>query len=222
MIDRTSGGSAYNRFINIDGIEDRVIYYLLSPNNKTDLELEQTHILWKLLCYDGIDALSQPLPKYSDVVNLVDKNNTTQTNFRIFRSPHMEDSWMVQCSLLKIYIDSIIPVDVYKSVVNFGIDVLTHNKIINVDIPQTEEYNKLAPVIDTVDGVEYHITQKSRVSMLVKAILYLLNGADIQGVGRMQFSQQMNRYQQAQYNLWNNRNFEGMKIIMGAYMSGVS
>ena len=26
MIDRTSGGSAYNRFINIDGIEDRVIY----------------------------------------------------------------------------------------------------------------------------------------------------------------------------------------------------
>lgn len=40
MIDTTSGGSAFNRYINLDGIEDRVIYYLLSPNNKTDLELE--------------------------------------------------------------------------------------------------------------------------------------------------------------------------------------
>ena len=40
MIDRTSGGSAYNNFINSDGIEDRVIYYLLSPNNKTEQELE--------------------------------------------------------------------------------------------------------------------------------------------------------------------------------------
>ena len=29
MIDRTSGGSAYNRFITIDGIEVRVIYNLL-------------------------------------------------------------------------------------------------------------------------------------------------------------------------------------------------
>ena len=218
MIDRTSGGSAYNRFINIDGIEDRVIYYLLSPNNKTEQELEQTHIIWKLLYYDDIDALNKPLPKYSDVVKLVANNNVTQNHFRIFRSPHMEEAFTEQCSLLKIYIDSIIPSDRYRSIVNFGIDVLVHNKIINVNVSDED----VAPPIDTVDGIEYKISQKSRVSVLSKAILYLLNGADVQGVGRMEFSQQMNRYQQAQYTIWNNRNFEGIKIVMGVHMSGVS
>ena len=218
MIDRTSGGSAYNRFINIDGIEDRVIYYLLSPNNKTEQELEQTHIIWKLLYYDDIDALNKPLPKYSDVVRLVANNNVTQNHFRIFRSPHMEEAFTEQCSLLKIYIDSIIPSDRYRSIVNFGIDVLVHNKIINVNVPDDD----VAPPIDTVDGIEYKISQKSRVSVLSKAVLYLLNGADVQGVGRMEFSQQMNRYQQAQYTIWNNRNFEGIKIVMGVHMSGVS
>ena len=218
MIDRTSGGSAYNRFINIDGIEDRVIYYLLSPNNKTEQELEQTHIIWKLLYYDDIDALNKPLPKYSDVVKLVANNNVAQNHFRIFRSPHMEEAFTEQCSLLKIYIDSIIPSDRYRSIVNFGIDVLVHNKIINVNVLDDD----VAPPIDTVDGIEYKISQKSRVSVLSKAVLYLLNGADVQGVGRMESSQQMNRYQQAQYTIWNNRNFEGIKIVMGVHMSGVS
>ena len=30
------------------------------------------------------------------------------------------------------------------------------------------------------------------------------------------------RYNQAQYGIWNNRNFEGMKVVLGATMSGVS
>ena len=218
MIDTTSGGSAFNRYINLDGIEDRVIYYLLSPNNKTDLELEQTYNIWKLLMYDGIDALSKPLPKYSDVVKLIANDNITQNNFRIFRSPHMEEAWVEQCSMLKIYIDSIIPQDRYRAIVNFGIDVICHNKIINVNVPDDEK----APPIDIVDGIEYKITQKSRISVLTKAVLYLLSGADIQGIGRMSFTQDMNRYQQAQYGIWNNRNFEGIKIVMGAWMSGVS
>ena len=130
----------------------------------------------------------------------------------------MEEAFTEQCSLLKIYIDSIIPSDRYRSIVNFGIDVLVHNKIINVNVPDDD----VAPPIDTVDGIEYKISQKSRVSVLSKAVLYLLNGADVQGVGRMEFSQQMNRYQQAQYTIWNNRNFEGIKIVMGVHMSGVS
>lgn len=218
MLDKTSGGSAFNRFINLDGIEDRVIYYLLSPNNKTEAELEQTHIIWKLLKYDDIDALSKPTPKYSDIVKLISDDNITQNNFRIFRTPHFDDSWTEQCSLLKVYVDSVIPQDRYRAIVNFGIDVICHNKIINVNVPADAK----APPIDIVDGIEYRISQKSRVSVLTKAVLYLLSGADVQGVGRMTFSQEMNRYQQAQYGIWNNRNFEGIKIVMGAWMGGVS
>ena len=34
-------GGAYNRFVNLDGYEDRIIYHLLSPNNKSPEQLRK-------------------------------------------------------------------------------------------------------------------------------------------------------------------------------------
>ena len=53
------------------GLEDRIIYYLLSPTNKSPEELRWVHTIWKLLMYNDIDALNKPLPKYSDVIKLI-------------------------------------------------------------------------------------------------------------------------------------------------------
>ena len=71
MIDTSESGKAYNRFRNLESVEDRVIYYLLSPTNKKPEELKWVHTIWKLLMYNDIDALNKPLPKYSDVVKLI-------------------------------------------------------------------------------------------------------------------------------------------------------
>ena len=60
MIDRSISGNDYNRLQNLDGIEDRLIYYLLSPKNKTELELEQVHNIWRILYYNDTDALKKP------------------------------------------------------------------------------------------------------------------------------------------------------------------
>lgn len=218
MLDYSPGGGNYNRFIHLDGAEDRILYYLLSPNNKNQEELKQTHIIWKLLLDSSIDALKNPTPKYIDVIKKISNDNEFQVDKRIFRSPHFEDGFLEQATLLKIYIDSIIPQDKYTAVVNFGIDVITHNKTINLNVPDEDK----GPPIDIVDGIEIKIETKSRISVLAKAILFLLNGADVAGVGRLVFSPELSRYNQAQYGLWNNRNFEGMKIVLGAYMSGVS
>ena len=38
----------------------------------------------------------------------------------------------------------------------------------------------------------------------------------------MQFNAERSRYNLAQYGLWNNRNFEGMKIVISGQISGVS
>ena len=215
MIDLTS--TKYNRFVNLDGSEDRIIYYLLSPNKKTPGELEETHKIWKLLMYNDIDALNHPLPKYSDVIKLICNDNITQTNKRIFRSVHMEDAFTEQCTILKVYVDSIIPQNAYVAQVNYGIDVICHNKIVNIKAPNTED-----SIIDVVDGVEIRVETKSRITALTQAILSLLNGADIAGIGNLQFNMENFRYNQAQYGIWNNRNFEGMKIVIGAMQSGLS
>ena len=218
MIDTSESGMAYNRFRNLESIEDRVIYYLLSPTNKKPEELKWVHTIWKLLMYNDIDALNKPLPKYSDVVKLIQNDNTSQTDKRIFRSPHLEDGWGEQCSMLKIYVDTIIPKNHLLSIVNVGIDVLCHNKIINVKAENEEG----SSIIDMIDGIPIKIETMSRVTLLSKSVLYLLNGAEIQGIGKMQFNAERSRYNLAQYGLWNNRNFEGMKIVVSGQISGVS
>ena len=216
MLDKPNG-TKYNRFSNLDGSEDRIIYWLLSPNNKTPEELKATHTIWRLLMYNDINAMNKPLPKYSDVVKLICNDEITQTNKRIFRSPHMEEAFTEQCSLIKIYIDSIIPQNEYIAQTNYGVEVICHNKIINVKVAEEDQ-----TVIDVVDGIEVKVETKSRITMLTQAVLSLLNGADIAGVGRLQFNAGNFRYNQAQYGVWNNRNFEGMKIVIGALQSGLS
>lgn len=218
MIDTSMSGMAYNRFANLENIEDRIIYYLLSPTNKKPEELYWVHTIWKILMYDDIDALNKPLPKYSDVIKVIQNDNTSQTDKRIFRSPHLEDGWDVQCSMLKIYVDTIVPKNHIQSIVNLGIDVISHNKIINVKVDE----ENASTFIDEIDGIPVKVETMSRVTLLSKAVLYLLNGAEVAGVGRMQFNAERSRYNLAQYGIWNNRNFEGMKIVISTIISGVS
>ena len=222
MEDFSASGMAYNRFTNLDGIEDRIIYYLLSPKNKTPRQLEKVHTIWRILYYNDIDALiddeEHPLPSFKEICELISNDNQQLTSKRIFRSPRLEDGWNEQCSMLKIYVDTIIPDNHLRAVVNVGIDVVVNTKIINLAVPDEEKNT----YIDEFDGVTYGVSTKSRVTTLVQCVLDLLNGASVQGVGKMIFSRQQSIFNEAQYGLWNNRNFEGIKLVIGCSMSGVS
>ena len=206
-----------NRFNNLESLEDRIIFYLLSPKGKTDLQLVQVYNLWKCLYYPTTDALLQPLPEFTDVMKLLSNGQAGQDDKRIFRSPYMDDAWKEECAMLKIYVDSIIPRTAYYSQVNVGVDCVCHNKIVNVTVPEKDESTFIAEV----DGVKYYVETKSRISIMVKAVLSLLNGADIQGVGQMQFNYEQFMYNESRYALWNNRNFEGHKIVIGCTVGGV-
>ncbi len=218
MIDRSISGNDYNRLQNLDGIEDRLIYYLLSPKNKTELELEQVHNIWRILYYNDTDALKKPLPSYSQVAKLIYNDNGAQNGYRIFRSPRMEDGWTEECSMIKVYVDSIIPVNHLRSIVNVGVDVVVNTKIINLSVPQ----DSIDVYIDEIEGIPVSVKTKSRVTVLTQAVISLLNGAEVAGVGKMIFSREQSIFNQAQYGIWNNRNYEGIKIVMGVSMSGVS
>jgi len=286
MIDTSASGMAYNRFTNLDGIEDRVIQYLLYYDNKTDEEKRLVTRIRRILLYNDVNALlsmdeggypnpdsredSQinitdpeaedyyyglalvpkeqgltPFPGTSEVEK-VDDNETSiiyiwaradaavgnliyndcdydnQANKRVFRTPRLSDAFDVQCSLLKIYVDSIIPEDHLKAITNVGIDVVVNTKIINVSVSENEPNTYIYKAYSQ-SGEPYvlPVQTKSRVTTLLQAILALLNGAAVQGVGKMIFSKNMSIYNKAQYGLWNNRDFEGIKLVMGVYMSGV-
>lgn len=212
--------NAYNRFPNLDSIEDRIIYYLISEKGKDAEQLKKVHNIWKILYYNDINALNEKLPSQSDISKLVDSDNTGNDRIykRIFKNPFLDNVWTVECSMLRIYIDSVIPINNKLSAVNIGIDIITHNKVVNVYVDENDN----SSIIDVVDGIPITIQAKSRVDVLLQSILYLLNGADVAGVGKMQFNSEVSRYNQARYSLWNNRNYGGFKMCIGCYSGGLS
>lgn len=223
MLDTSMSGMAYNRLSNLDGIEDRIIYHLLNKSHKTEKEQQMVDTIWRILLYNDVDALKESVHpsdgyEFDDIEELIcEDNSTSQSEKRIFRSPRLEDGWTEECSLIKVYIDSIIPQNHLNALVNIGIDVVVNSKIINLAVPNKTENT----FIDVVDGHTIHVKTKSRVTTLTQNIIALLNGANVQGVGKVVFDREQSITNKAQYGLWNNRNYEGMKIVMGVYMSGV-
>lgn len=214
-------GIAYNRFSHLDSIEDRIIYYLLSEKGKSDKQKELVHTLWRLLKYSDerclINDSEHPLPTFKEIYALVDNDNVIQNVKRIFRYPYIEESFTDQCSLLSVYVDTILPRNHLLADVNIGIDILIHNKISNVVNPLYDDKGEL---LDSTEGNPI-IKMKNRATVFLKTVLALLNGADVAGVGKFQFNRELNRFVQSKLGLWNNRNFYGHKIIITCQMSGV-
>ena len=202
----------FNRFINLDSIEDRIINYLIKSDSL------YANRIWKILKYPTTDALLKENLTQQEKSELVDNDAEFQTKKRVFRYPFVEDAFTEQCSLIRFYVDSIIPIDHLKSIVNAGIDLVTHNKINNL-------YNDSGDEIEFPDAynpTENEIVMKSRKTVLLKNILAELNGANIEGVGELQFNREKSAFSQAKLGLFNNRDYTGYKLIMACIQSGVS
>lgn len=213
---------SYNRFTNLDGVEDKILFYLLSEKDKNPEQLKLVHEIWRVLFYNDEHCLindeQHPLPKYKDIMKLLDNNGVNQTGKRLFRYPFVEDSFVEECAQIRIYIDSIIPITHLSALVNIGVDVIIHNKIVNIlnDLyNEQDEPNNLTELSPMV-------TYKNRSTLLLKNVIALLNGADIAGVGKIQFNIEANRFSQSLMGKWNNRNFFGYKTVFSCVMSGVA
>lgn len=212
--------ASYNRFVNLDGIEDKILFYLLSEQDKNESQKKLVHELWRLMYYNDegclLDDAEHPLPTYNQIIKMIDNNGREQMDSRFFRYPYIEDTVTQECSQIRVYVDSVVPTNHLVSTVGVGIEVITHNKLVNVInnlYDEDEEYN---------NPTEEHpiITYKNRLTILLKDVLALLNGADVAGVGKLQFSAESNPYSQALVGKWNHRNFFGYKMILSCGMSG--
>lgn len=201
----------YNRFTNLDSIEERIINYLIKSDSI------YANRIWKILKYSTIDALLKEDLTQSEKAILVDDDGEFQTKKRVFRYPFLEDAFTEQCSLMRIYIDSIVPINHLTSIVNVGIDLITHNKINNL-------YNDASDEIENPENynpTENEIVIKSRKTAFLKNILAELNGANIAGVGQLQFNRELSFFSQAKLGLFNNRDYTGYKVIFACMQSGV-
>ena len=211
MIGFMTDETQFNKFINIDSIDTRIVNYL------RDSESKEAERIWKLLKYSDMRALFQePLTKKEK--NELIYRDKDQNSKRIFTMPLVEDSMTETCSLLKIYISSIEPTDHLRATVNIAIDILSHNKLNNVYNDSNDELeNPLA-----FRPVEQEIMLKSRQEVFLKNILAELNGADIEGVGVLVFDKNLSPFSQAKLGYFNNKNYTGYQLLMACMQSGVA
>ena len=163
------------------------------PYNILTYLAQDEQILWKLLAYNGYDALSQPDLTYSQKMDLLWKNGDPQEPYNIFFTNLVEDAIAESKCILKIYNYYIHANQLYTGTTVYAFDFLYGGKMSLVD------YNGV-PV--------------SRADLFVNRILTLLNGVHVDGVGKLTFLDDMSRYDLGRSVIGNSKTFTGYQLFL--------
>lgn len=149
-------------------------------------------ILWKMLAYNSFDALSKPDLTFSEKMNLIWKTGP-QEDFGVFFTALVEDAIPESKCILKVYDYYIHANQLYTGTVVYAFDFLYGGKMSLVD------YNGV-PV--------------SRGDLFINRVLEVLNGAEVGGVGKLAFFDDMSRYDLARVTIGNSKTFTGMQLYL--------
>lgn len=149
-------------------------------------------ILWKLLAYNDYDALSKPDLTFPEKMDLIWKTGP-QEEFNVFFTMLVEDAIPESKCILKIYDYYIHANQLYTGTVVYAFDFLYGGQMSLVD------YNGV-PV--------------SRGDLFINRILEVLNGAEVGGVGKMAFYDDMSRYDFARITIGNSKTFTGVQLYL--------
>ena len=156
--------------------------------------------IWKLLKYDTQDALEKPNLTREEKAKLIypGASGGDMDDYRVFRTPYLDDLTTNQQAQLRVYLESITPDTRLYGTVDVNIEVICHVKMIELNDYQ------------------------NRVESIVWQVIKTLNGADVGGIGKLFFDRSGSFYDLIKMNRYNNRNFYGYTITMSTKMGNVS
>lgn len=154
---------------------------------------EDAENLWKLIKYNTYDALSKPNLTLQEKLKMLWKTGK-QDEYSVFFTNLVEDAIPGSKCILKIYNYYDAPSEMYRATATYAFDFLYGGKISLVD------YNGI-PV--------------SRGDLFINIMLSVLNGAEVGGVGRMAWLDDMSRYCAAKSVVGNEKTFTGVQLFMG-------
>ena len=162
------------------------------PYNILTYLAQEEQILWKLLAYNGYNALSQPDLTFSQKMDLLWKEGP-QEPYSVFFTNIVDDAIPESKTIIKIYNYYIHAKDLYLAPTVYAFDILYGPKMSLVD------YNGI-PV--------------SRADLLVNRLLTLLNGVEVGGVGKLVFLDDMSRYDLGRSVVGNSKTFTGYQLFL--------
>lgn len=178
----------YNKYSSTRGFGYSIIKYLMKNNE----------VIWKLLKYNTPDALDKPNLTLEEKRQLIWTGNGDSEDYRVFRSPFLDDAITSQISQLRIYNSVLSPDNRSIGTVDIGIECLCHDKIINLN------------------------NYESRVEVMIQEIISTINGRDIDGVGVLSFDKNMSMYDVCRMNIYNNRNFFGYTLWISVKVGDIN
>lgn len=184
----------FNRFDNLENICYKIIEYLMLNNER----------LWKLLKYNSNDALLQENLTLEEKRKLIFTGNSVSKNYRVFLQPYLDDGFLEECAMIRVYPISIYPDNHLMGTVYIAIETISHVKIVNL-----MSDDEMAPI-------------KSRETVLLSEIYKTLNGRDVNGVGFLQFNREHGLQDKTLSNIWNNRNFFGHTTVMSVNLASAT
>ena len=182
--------SSYNQYDGLQNFTLLIIQHLMLNNED----------IWKLLKYDTQDALEKPNLTREEKAKLIypGASGGDMDDYRVFRTPYLDDLTTNQQAQLRVYLESITPDTRLYGTVDVNIEVICHVKMIELNDYQ------------------------NRAESIVWQIIKTLNGADVGGIGKLFFDRSGSFYDLIKMNRYNNRNFYGYTITMSTKMGNIS
>jgi len=152
----------------------------------------QAENIWKMLKYDDYYCLSNDNLTFAEKMELIWKTGV-QEKFSVFLTPLVEDSITESKTIFKLYNYYIHDNELYSSSVVFAFELLYGGNMALIDY----------------DGIP-----SSRGDVFIHSILATLNGAEVGGIGKFSFENDLTRYNIARATVGNSRTFTGVQIFL--------
>ncbi len=164
------------------------------------VELTKNDNFFKLLKYNTYNALSMPNLSEDEKLELICKDFDDMHNYNIFLTNIEPNELVSSKTILKLYRYDTVPENQVLATICYKFDILYGTK------------NAL---------VEYQGVPCPRVDLMEMELMKTLNGADVAGVGFLQFNHDLSRLCRSTLNIGNNYTFTGTSIVMATQMADV-
>lgn len=176
----------YNSLSRLPTIPYNIMVYLAKSTDPV------AEVFWKMLAYKDYKALSHEPLTFQQKMKLVWAQGKQDT-YSVFLTNLIEDAMAESKQIVKVYNYYIHASEIYTSTVVYAFDCLYGGQM---------------------SLVEYNGIPVNRGDLFIHCILYLLNGAEVGGVGKLMFLDNMSRYSAARSTIGNDKTFTGVQLYM--------
>lgn len=157
--------------------------------------------IWKLLKYGDYECLLKPNLTTDEKLELIWRGQSNTEDYHVFFTRLIEDAEPNSTTILKIYKYMTQPRNHIVSTISYEFDILYGGKLSIVD---------------------YNGIPCNRGEVFETELLKTLNGAEVNGVGVLQFNSQLTSVSKSAMNLGNNKTYTGSSVVMAVQLGSVS